>query len=430
MAKALTTRGIEAMKPDPTKRLEIPDGAQPGLYLVAHASGRKSWAVRYRWQGKPRKLTLEPPYPALSLAQARAAAQAALRTLAEGRDPADEKREAKAAAGDAEAADRDHFKTQAERYVAHLKRQGRRSWPEVERLFRLHVEPRWSDRRVQEIGKRDLLELAEAMIEDGKPIAANRVQANLRACFRWLVERDVLPANPAAGLKLPAPETTRDRVLSDEELAVVWHAAGDLGAPFDRFVRLLTLTAARRNEVAEAEWSEFDLEEAVWRIPGSRTKNKRAHSLPLPAVTVELVKGAPKIEKCPFVFSTTGKTPVSGFARMKQRLDTAILKAMQKRAEKAGGDPAKVEPLAPWGLHDLRRTAASGMARLGIAPHVIEAALNHASGAVSGLAAVYNRYGYDAERAAAFEAWTAHVARVTGTAPAGEVVPLRRRKRA
>jgi integrase len=438
MAKPLTTRSVEAAKADPDKRRrELPDGAQTGLYLVVHPTGRKTWAVRYRFRGKPQKLTLPPPDPGqperqATLLEAREAAQAVLRAIANGQNPAAEKRSEQEVASEAAAlAERDLFRVQAQRYIDGRLKPRIRSWPEVERLFRLHVSPKWGERRVQDLAKRDVLELLEALVESGTPILANRIFANLRALFRWLVEKDVLTASPMTGLRMPAPETSRDRVLSDDELPLIWRAAETLGAPFDNFVKLLILSAARRNEAAEAQWSEFDLAEKAWRLPAARTKNKRPHTLPLPAATLALLAKVPKIDKCPYLFSGTGKTAISGFAKLKQRLDDAILKQQRRLAEEAGRDPEKVEPLAAWGLHDLRRTAASGMARLGIAPHVIEGALNHASGQVSGLAAVYNRYSYDAERANAFGLWAEHVARVVeGKAkPTANVVPLRRRKK-
>ena len=168
----------------------------------------------------------------------------------------------------------------------------------------------------------------------------------------------------------------------------------------------MLLTGARRSEIAEANWQEIDLAAKTLTLPGSRTKNSEPHEIPLSDAAVEIIKALPRIEgKAALLFSTTGATPVSGFSRSREVIERAIVAELRKEAVERGEDPEKVEAPKPWTLHDLRRTCASGMASLKIAPHVIEAVLNHKNGTIKGVAKVYNRYSYATEKRAALDAW-------------------------
>jgi integrase len=208
----------------------------------------------------------------------------------------------------------------------------------------------------------------------------------------WARQRGIIEVSPCLDIERPAPEHSRDRVLSDEEVRAVWHACEALGSPFGALIRLLILTGQRRGEVGEMRWSEVDLAGKMWVLPKERCKNKKAHSVPLSRLAVEIFESLPRIYAAQdFVFTITGSAPVTGFARAKERLD------------------AMLPDMAAWTLHDLRRSFASGCARLGIAVHVVEAALNHRGGAIKGVAAVYNRYSYDAEKRRCVEAWASHI---------------------
>jgi integrase len=193
-------------------------------------------------------------------------------------------------------------------------------------------------------------------------------------------------------------ERTRARVLSDDELCLVWNGCDKAGWPFGPMVQLLILTGQRRQEVAGALWQEFDLDnKRLWSLPRERVKNGRAHDVPLSDAAIEILEGLPRIKnKAGLVFTTRGDTPVSGFSRAKARLDAKILDLLREEAEEAGRDPEKIEAFDPWTLHDLRRTAASGWARLGVPLEVTEKILNHVSGAFSGVAGVYQRHDYAA----------------------------------
>ena len=221
--------------------------------------------------------------------------------------------------------------------------------------------------------------LLDEIVDRGSPIAANRSLGAIRPLFRWAVERDIIKASPCEGVRPPAPPKERDRVLSDEELRLVWQAAGKLGYPFGDVTRLLILLGQRRDEVAGMTWTELDLEASLWTLPPGRVKNAKGHVVPLSCMAREILVALPRIEsEAGFLFTQTGKTHVVGFGKAKERLDRLIT------------DDGKSLP--PWVLHDLRRTMATGCAGLGVAPQVVEAVLNHRSGTIRGVAAVYNRY--------------------------------------
>ncbi|MBX3537666.1 MAG: tyrosine-type recombinase/integrase [Chelatococcus sp.] len=413
MAKAFTVKGVEAIKSDVVRR-EIPDGALPGLYLVVQPSGATSWAVRYRYGGKPKKLTIG-TYPAIELAAARELARVALRAVAEGRDPGAEKKAAQRAAERAAGAERDLVENIADAFVERYAKANTResTWKETKRLLEADVVPVWRGRRIQEINKRDVIELLDRVVDRGAPVMANRVLAAIRRMFSWCVERGILDTSPCTDVKAPASERSRDRVLTDEEIRLVWRACDAVGWPFGPLTKLLLLTGQRRDEVAEMRRSELDLEKGVWIIPRERVKNDRAHEVPLAKSAIALIEGLPKVKsKEGYVFTTTGDTPVGGFSRAKSRIDDAIIKSLEKVAAANGTDPSEVKPLDRWTLHDLRRTMASGMARLGVNLPVIEKVLNHTSGSFAGVVGIYNRHSFNEEKRHALDAWAAFVDRL------------------
>ncbi|ACK84216.1 tyrosine-type recombinase/integrase [Methylorubrum extorquens] len=409
----LTARAVELAKPDPGKRREVPDAALPGLYLVVQPAGGKSWAVRYRAAGKPRKLTLG-PYPRLGLADAREAARTALHAVAEGRDPAGEKQAARV---EVAAVQTMRFGAVAADYIERYAKPRNRSWRETESFLTrtLDATDKWQEKDVRAIGRKDVRDALDAVVARGASIHANRLFAALRRFFAWTVERGILDASPMAGLKPPSPEISRDRVLTDAELVAVWKAAGEVGYPFGPVVQLLILTGQRRSEVVEAEWREFDLDGATWTIPRERAKNDRAHVVPLAPQAVKILRCIPCVgTRSRLLFTTTGETAFSGVSKATDRLQGLSAKHLPEGIE-----------VEPWRLHDLRRTFASGCARLGVAVHVVEKALNHVSGTHSGIVGVYQRHSYGDERRCAMELWAAHLDGLVGGA--AKVVKLERR---
>lgn len=417
MAKALTAKSVESIQPNGKSRREIPDARMPGLYLVVQPSGAKSWAVRYRHGGRPRKLTIG-PFPAFDLKAARDRARNALDAVDEGKDPAKEKRKAKAAAK-IDTPDRDLVPAVFTLFVDRYAKPKNRSWREGARLLGLQPDPanpeqflvkkgsvawRWQDRRIGEVTKRDIIELLDDIVDRGARTTANRTLDALRTLFRWCADRDMIAISPCQGVRDPSPETVRDRVLTDDELRLVWRAATVQGYPFGDLVRLLLLTGQRRQEVAGMTADELDLSRRVWIIPVARSKNGEAHEVALSDQALAILKSLPRIGGEGYLFTSTGLTAISGYSRSKRRLDELMLDAAREGAK----HPSKVQ-IAKWTRHDLRRTVASGMAALGVAPHIVEAVLNHKSGTIKGVAAVYNRHRYEAEKRQALEAWAAHV---------------------
>lgn len=392
MTQRLTARTVETIKGGSARR-EIADSLMPGLYFVVQPSGAKSWAVRYRSGGRSRKHTVG-AYPAIDLKSARNIASKALRAVAEGRDPAIEKAKQRHAQADTVAALAKQF---VER---HCERENRpRTAVETKRLLDLHVLPRWRHRVVREITKRDVIELLDRVMDNGKPIAANRTLAAIRKMLNWAVSRDILAASPCAGVKPPTAERSRDRALTDAELRNVWQGAGKLGGPFGALVKLLILTGQRRDEVARMQWSEIDLGDRLWALPPERVKNNKSHEVPLSESAIAVLTALPRIGDR-FVLTTTGEAPASGYSKGKRRLDALLPPDM----------PA-------WRLHDFRRTFASGLAKLGINLPVIEKVLNHSSGSFAGIVGVYQKHSFADEKRRAIDAWAAFVADLVSDRP-------------
>jgi integrase len=382
MGRALTAASVERVKPG-LSRQEIPDALLPGLYLIVQPSGAKSWAVRYRHGGKPRKVTLG-TVNALSLAEARDAARKAMRTVAGGDDPAAIKKAASKAAAEP-------ARDTVEAIVAEwLKRDQskNRSAAEVARIMNRDVLPTWQGRDFTKITRRDCLELIDR-VHDRAPVVALRIYAYLHRLFRWSVGRGLLDASPMAELPKPGREVSRDRVLTDTELVGVWLGCDKIGWPFGPAIKLLILTGCRREEVGSLRWNEID--GIAIQLVGERTKTKEARAVPLSPQAVEILENLPCVNQPDFVFTTTGRTPVSGWSRAKRLLD-----------QHSG--------VEDWRVHDLRRTFATGLQRLGTRLEVIEAALGHVSGSRAGIVGVYQRHGFEPEMRRAADAWGQYVA--------------------
>ncbi|MCB5200243.1 Site-specific recombinase XerD [Loktanella sp. DSM 29012] len=406
MARALTSKAVEAMKSDPTRRLEIADPALSGLYLVIQPSGAKSWALRYRWAGKSAKLTLG-KWPLLGVADARAAASEAIDKVDHGRDPSADKKATKAARLDAQLSERDKVKTLVDQYdQRHLI--GLKSGRTVRRELDRHVLAVWGDRDIHEIQRRDVIDLLDGIADSGRIVTANRVRAYLNTFFAWCVERDILAGSPATGVKPVAKEISRDRVLSDTEIRWFWEACENAGQPWGPLGKLLLLTGQRLSEIAGMTDSE--IYDATLHLGALRTKNGRAHDVPLSKAAMDVLSSMVQIEGQAGLYHTTnGETPLSGFHKGRNRLADG----MRAIAREDAGEPTEIPH---WTFHDLRRTAATGMARLGIPVRVTEAVLNHASGTGGGIVAVYQRHDYANEKRNALDAWSQFVLALVGSA--------------
>jgi integrase len=369
------------------------DAGCPGFGVKVTPKGRKVFIVLYRTAGAGSKLCKYTigPYGRVTLHQARVAAQKVFAAKLEGRDPAAEKREAKRRV----VADR--VEDLLEMFIVQRLSQNR-SGGEISRLLRREVGKPWAGRSIHEINKRDVVEVVTAIEQRGAPIAANKALKATKTFLRWCVGRAVLDQSPAEGVPLPSKEVARDRVLDDNELAHVILAARKIGGPYGAIVELLALTGQRREEVARLQREELDLARRVWTLPKTRTKNAKVHVVHLSEQSMAVLKRAEQTGL--YVFSLLGTKPFPGFSRAKRRLD-------------------QLSGVTGWRLHDLRRTCVSGMARLGIAPHVADKILNHQSGTISGVAAVYQRHEFLSERQEALERWGTHVAHIVAEASNG-----------
>jgi integrase len=409
--KKFTTISIAALKAR-SERYEVSDSGS-ALRVVVMPTGHKSFALRYRRpDGRGAKLTLGAFDPSaetadtpvmgapLTLAAARQLAAEALRDKARGQDPAQLRSKAKA--------EREAEKTLADvlpAYVAHLKANNR-THAATARTLKGLVKP-WMGRPLASITPDDCSTLVDRARTHGMGLPVRRkgpseararwAHSLLGGLFTWCVAKRKLDRSPMAGLEAPEAATARDRVLDDGEIALLWKATGTLSPWHRACLRLLLLTGQRLREISDLR--DDEIKGDVIALAGQRTKNKKAHTIPLSPLAREVLDAVPRIEDCPFVFSM-GRVPISNWHRVKGQLDAEM------RRLGWNGDP--------WRVHDLRRTCATGLARLGVAVHVTERVLNHASGTISGIAAIYNRHSYAKECREALETWAIEIAKITG----------------
>jgi integrase len=403
----LTDRFITALKPEGTAKDRLAfDTECKGLGVRATAAGSKTFLVQWTDPATGRKVR-EPlgAWGSITVEQARTAARALLGRVAQGLNPAAERAAAKAAdeaRREARAREQEEARFTLDALIAdwarlHLAGKRARYSAEAERAlrvaFRAHL-----DQPAAALTHAAVIAVLDALAGDGKAAMAGRTMAYGRACYGWAVKRRRLATNPFAGLPaIQGGNPTRDRVLTDAEIGALWRAAGTLGAPFGPVVKLLLLTAQRREEVAALRWSELSADLSTWTLPGTRAKNGKAHVVHLAEPARAILTSVPRLAGQDLVFSTTGTTAPTGFSKAKLALDAAMAK-----------DGA---PVPSWRFHDFRRTAVTWLAGAGFAPHVADKLLNHVTGSIHGVAAIYQRGEFLAERKAALEAWAVHVLR-------------------
>jgi integrase len=391
----------------PQKRKEIPDTEIGGLYKIAQPSGKESFGYRYRFHGRSRKLTLGDASK-LSVKDARLLARKAYLSVANGIDPGEEKKLSRISTRTPVDLDLVE-KVVAEfikRHVPHLATSTQR---QVIGIMNRDILPAWRGRKLSAISKADIHILLDRISDRGSPIAANRALAWFRVLCNWGVGRGLVDVNPCNGVARPEPEAPRERVLSDDELAALWDAADVLTRPFGPYVKTLVLTGQRSHEVSDMEWPELDLVNRVWTLPARRAKNAREHTIPLSELACTILESIPRLSGSPFVFTLRGVRPIQGHHLVKRRLDELL--------------PSEMEP---WTFHDVRRTVASGMARLGINLPTIEKLLNHISGSFKGIVSVYQRHDYAEEKRRAMALWAQHIADIVIGEADDNIVPIRR----
>jgi integrase len=348
---------------------------------ISHTGRRKFiWFGRIRGRGMSVRMTLG-PFPAVTLEKARELAREALHTALRGDDPRAPRRQKQEAA-------RHTFEAVAKDFVERYVKRDRqlRTGREVERRIERHLLPGWGKRPIAEITRRDVRERLEQLVgEDDMRAGANRVFAVARKLFQWALSEDYVTVSPCVGLSAPVPERRGERVLADDEIRTVWKAADKIPNPmFGRFVRMLIATGQRRTEVGAMRWDDVDLTRREWTIGGARYKSGRAHVVPLNDAALAILRGCPRREASPWVFSTSGRAPISGFSAAKEQID------------------AIATDLPAWTFHDLRRSVASAMTALGIHRFDVERVLGHADRT---LAAVYDRYDYLSQKREALDRW-------------------------
>jgi integrase len=385
----------------------FPDTAQDGLYVRVQR-GSKSWAVRYTVDGTKRQKTLP-------LSQGYRAARDLARELRleakRGRDVVAERREEMAAKREQERAERDRslrlLGKLVDLYIADAETKLRpATMREVKRYLTTALAP-LHDHDADRLEARTVAAILADIANERGRTSANRARSYLSACLSHGVSIGMLERNVLIGTKRPQPEQRRDRVLSESELRAVW-LASDAATDYGCIVRLLLLLGQRREEVGSMLWSELDLERALWRLPGSRTKNHRPHDVPLPSQAVAILAARSRLEGRDAVFGRNKDGDgFSGWSNCKRDLDAAV-------------------NLPGWKLHDLRRSVVTHMAEIGVDPSVIEAVVNHISGARAGVAGIYNRATYATPKRAALQHWADYVDRIVAGERAENVVAFGR----
>jgi integrase len=390
MKRVLNAKAVATIKPPAKGQIEVFDVGYPGLALRVSYGGSKSFTTYYHAGTKHRRVTLG-LWPAMSLAAAREAWRLVREEVAKGGDPARAKQGRQPGMS---------FDVVVEEWLRRDQSKNKSSSQyRLAKLVEHDLLPVWTGRRVDELTKRDVLDLLDSIMDRGAKVKANRVFSHVNRFFNWCMERDILATSPTNGMARPGSEKARDRVLTKGELAKVWNGATD--DPFGNVIKLLILTGCRKEEIGALRWSE--IEGDVIKLPGSRTKNCEANDVPLSSPARALLKLLPRFDGCDYVFTADGVKPVSGWSRAKHRLDAAC-------------------KVTSWRIHDIRRTCSTGMNDLGTDPHIVEAILGHK---VKGVAGVYNKAKYEAAKRAALEAWGAHVMALAEGGQTGKVLPLR-----
>jgi integrase len=387
MKMKFTLKTIAAAELPPGKPEDIFwDVDLPGFGVRFRRHGdrlRRTWVAQYRAHGRTRRMRLG-AVEKLTLDEARKEVRKVLAKVELGADPQAERRAQRQREGDT-------LRAVADLYLDAKRSEVRpNTYRELDRYltgphFRpLHPVP------IDQVARRDVaVRLTKITAENGS-ITAGRARAALSALYAWAMGEGLAEANPVVGTTKPKDSTPRERTLSDAEIVALWRAAGEAGA-FGKIVKLLILTGCRRMEICGLRWSEIDMDNGLLRLPPERTKNKRPHTLPLPRMALDIIATIPEVVARDHCF---GERSDLGFTQWGAKRDL---------------DARLGESVKPWTLHDLRRTAATGMADIGVQPHIIEATLNHISGHKVGVAGIYNRSSYEREVKAALALWSDHI---------------------
>lgn len=391
MVTTLTDSKLRAMTAPIEGRVEHLDDKVLGLRVRVSCKGTKTFILRKRNGTKVHNVTLGKYGPRFGLAEARRKARALLNDLEAGKSlpPVG-----------ISGARSNTIRALAPTYLK--SKEHLRSHREIKRVMDRHIVPELGDRIADAVTRGEVTKFIDSIAEQS-PVMARAVHAHLSAFYTWAMPRlDGLPANPCRDAGRPAKPKDRDRVLSDAELVGLWQVSDEEEQPWGAALKLLLLTGARRDEVFNADQAEFDLEAAEWVIPGARTKNGKDHIIPLSTRAMAVVKAIPKSDQSKKLFPAEGnpENGPSGFSKAQARFRTSLDKKLARTS------------CEDWRLHDIRRTVATGLQRLEVRFEVTEAVLNHVSGARAGIAGVYQRHDWKAEKRVALQAWADHLSKL------------------
>lgn len=421
----LTAAAVARLTPPPQGRIDYFDANLPAFGLRLSHTGARKYFVMTRVHGQLSRLTIGPAKtaedgPGITLSDARKKAGEWVELAGSGQDPRQLKATEKQANAEKSA---NTFPVVADRFMKQhvepkLSASSKREYRAA--LFGKDLSA-WQNYPVSSITRADVRTVLDAIMQRGSPSVANHMLAYLSKFFNWCAEKDLLEIPPTDRMKAPAQKTMGERTLSETEIVEVWKAFEAKGESFRDLFKLLLLTGQRRSEVGNMTYGELvglDGDKPTWEIPGSRTKNGRPHSVPLSKEAVAIITNLPIIGESGLLFTTNGTTPISAFSKAKGRIDAHIAEERKKVENEA--------VMPEWDLHDLRRTMVTMMnERLAIAPHVVEACVNHVSGgAKAGVAGVYNKALYLSERRTALQSWATYVTNLVAIADAKNVVKL------
>ncbi len=409
MKTRLTDMTVKQRPPD-EGYLELWDDLTPGFGLRISPRGKRTFNIQTRVAGKQFRRSIG-TFPAITLKEARAEAKRLLDEAAQGIDTVamenarqtEAERQADEAQRETERAKKNTVRAVSEEFMADY---GEKlvTGHEYQRKFDEEVLPHWGHRPIDSITRREVRELIRAKARKS-PTASNRLKSQISKFFNWCVDEEILDTSPATRIK-GEPEHERERVLTDDEIAAVWHGADELGGPLGRIVQMMLLTAQRKEQTTEMEWTE--IVGNVWMVPGEKMKMKEGLAVPLSEMALEVLARCDRYNTTDLVFTSNGETPYSNWSNGKKHLDRIL--------EQQG------TPVKNWQFRDLRRSAATGMRSLGVDRLVVSKILAHKEG---GVTKIYDRYALDPEKRAALVRWAQHVQSLVSGEPAPEnVVPL------
>src|SRR5262245_6352261 len=412
MKRNLTDRTLKSLKP--TKQgthVDVWDLGFPGFGVRVSDTGRRTFilAARYPGSSNPTRRALG-VYDKISLEDAREKARAWLKLVGKGIDPESAE---EAARQTALRAQENTFQSVCEEFFKrHLSktRQARRAEVDIRREFI----SRWADRPITEITRRDVLAVIDASVDRGNPYQAHNLLVYIRRIFNWAIARGVygLESSPCDRMRpkeIIGAKKARTRVLNNDELRALWKASEAMGYPYGPLFQILALTGQRKSEVAEARWSEFDLDKKLWEIPAERMKSDAGHAVPLSDEARKVLETLPRFTNGDFLFSASyGRRPVvGGFAKAKLALDAKMQGELQR-------------PLPPFVIHDIRRTMRTGLSTLPVPDLIRELVIAHTK---PGLHKVYDQHAYLDEKRHALELWAKRLRDIV-TPPSANVVEL------